>query len=208
MAKSNRHLKIMLITLGVISMSIGCAKGVKNPSGIPVTELRPDERGFIAGLGIESYDIVTMADRMARSIIGIPQIVNASRPPRIVLQPMINESRFPINKDLLLTRLETLLIERAQGKVIFLARDRWEALQKEAQLKQQGIVSSEGIIADYKGADYFLTGKIQGMSTKSSEGISDYLFIVFQLIDTRTSEIIWAGSYEVKRQGLEDAVYR
>src|SRR6202007_2514597 len=30
----------------------GCAStGVKNPSGVPVTEMRPDERGFVAGTG-------------------------------------------------------------------------------------------------------------------------------------------------------------
>ena len=30
----------------------GCASsGVRNPSGVPVTEMRPDERGFVAGTG-------------------------------------------------------------------------------------------------------------------------------------------------------------
>lgn len=194
--------------IGLILWSAGCASGVKNPSGVPVTELRPDERGFVAGTGIESQDIVTMADRMARSILSIPQIAQAKRPPRIVLQPILNESRFPINKDLLLTKLETLLIERGGGKVVFLARDRWEALQQEAQLKRSGQVKAEGPVAAFEGADYFLTGKIQSLTTRTSSGVSDYIHIVFQLIDARTSAIVWAGSYEVKRQGLEDAVYR
>jgi len=29
-----------------------------------------------------------------------------------------------------------------------------------------------------------------------------------QLIDARTSEVVWAGDHEIKRQGLEDVVYR
>ena len=194
--------------IGLILWSVGCASGVKNPSGVPVTELRPDEQGFVAGTGIESQDIVTMADRMARSILSVPQVAQAKRPPRIVLQPIINESRFPINKDLLLTKLETLLIERGQGKVVFLARERWKELQQEAQLKRSGQVTSEGPVAAFQGADYFLTGKIQSLTTRTSAGLSDYIQVVFQLIDARTSEIVWAGSYEVKRQGLEDAVYR
>lgn len=204
-------LKQTLNTLGVMLCAAflsGCASGVKNPSGVPVTELRPDEQGFVAGTGIESQDIVTMADRMARSLLGTPQIRDAAQPPRIILEPIINESRFPINKDLLLTRLETLLIERSEGKVIFLARDRWEALQREARLKRSGEVSSEGPAAAFKGAEYLLTAKIQGLTTRTSAGVSDYLLVVFQLIDARTSEIVWAGSYEIKRQGLEDAVYR
>ena len=27
-------------------------------------------------------------------------------------------------------------------------------------------------------------------------------------IDARTSEIVWAGDHEIKKQGLEDAAYR
>src|SRR3954464_10387578 len=79
----------------------GCetAQGVKNPSGVPVTEMRPDERGFVAGTGVESQDLVVVADNMARGIIGIPQIARAPRPPFVVLEPVVNNTRFPINKD-------------------------------------------------------------------------------------------------------------
>src|SRR5262249_33670342 len=53
----------------------GCASyGVRNPSGVPVTEMRADERGFVAGTGIESQDIVTVADKMAREILATPEI--------------------------------------------------------------------------------------------------------------------------------------
>ncbi|MCD6339890.1 MAG: penicillin-binding protein activator LpoB [Verrucomicrobia bacterium] len=186
----------------------GCASGVKNPSGVPVTELRPDERGFVAGTGIESQDVVRVADRMARSILNIPQIAHASRPPRIVLEPIVNETRFPINKGLFLTRIQTELTAKSQGKVIFLARDRMEALKREAEMKRRGEVQAEGPVAAFKGADYFLTGKLLGLSSRTSSGISDYVLYAFELIDARTSEIVWADQYEVKRQGLEDAAYR
>src|SRR5881394_1633317 len=77
----------------------GCASsGVKNPSGVGVTEMRPDERGFVAGTGVESTDIVTATDKMAREILGIPEIANAKTPPYIVTDPVINNTRFPINK--------------------------------------------------------------------------------------------------------------
>ena len=81
----------------------GCASsGVRNPNGVPVTEMRPDERGFVAGTGIESQDIVTVADKMARGILSVPEIANAKGVPRVVLLPVKNESRFPINKDIFL----------------------------------------------------------------------------------------------------------
>jgi penicillin-binding protein activator len=189
----------------------GCAsKGVKNPSGVPVTEMKADERGFVAGTGVESQDLVTVTDKMARSILGIPQIARAQTPPRVVIDPVLNETRFPINKDIFLTRIRTQLNSKAAGQVIFLARERMATLERERALKQQGAVtaSADPNVVEFKGADYFLTGKLQGMSTRTSAGVSDYILYSFQLIDARTSDIIWEDVAEIKKQGLEDAAYR
>src|SRR6266513_1784967 len=102
----------------------GCASsGVKNPSGVPVTEMKADERGFVAGTGIESQDLVAVTDKIARSILNIPEIANAKGTPRIVLDPVVNETRFAIQKDIFLDRIRIGLISKAGGKVRFLARD-------------------------------------------------------------------------------------
>jgi PBP1b-binding outer membrane lipoprotein LpoB len=189
----------------------GCASsGVKNPSGVPVTEMRPDERGFVAGTGIESQDLVAVTDKMARSILGIPEIAHAPVAPRIVLDPVINETRFPINKEIFLTRIQTELNSKARGKVWFLARDRMAALERERALKQSGQVTStsDPNVVEFKGADYFLTGKLQGLTTRTAQGTSDYILYAFELIDARTSEIVWQDAAEIKKQGLEDAAYR
>jgi penicillin-binding protein activator len=189
----------------------GCASsGVRNPSGVPVTQMRPDEQGFVAGTGIESQDLVMVTDKMARSILGIPQVTNAQGTPRIVLDPVINETRFPINKDIFLTRIRVQLNSKSQGKVIFLARDRMAALEHERALKQSGQVtsSSDPNAVEFKGADFFLTGKLSGMTTHTGEGTSDYVLYSFQLIDARTSDIVWEDSAEIKKQGLVDAAYR
>jgi PBP1b-binding outer membrane lipoprotein LpoB len=198
-----------IVTVGAVLA--GCASsGVRNPSGVPVTEMRPDERGFVAGTGVESQDLVAVTDKMARSILGIPEIAHAQGTPRIVLQPVNNDTRFPINKDIFLTRIRTQLNSKSMNKVRFLARDQMAALEKERELKQTGQVtsSSDPRVNEFKGADYFLTGKLSGMSTRTSAGTSDYILYSFQLIDVRTSDIIWEDSAEIKKQGLEDAVYR
>jgi PBP1b-binding outer membrane lipoprotein LpoB len=198
----------ILAAAGLIS---GCASsGVRNPSGMPVTQMRPDEQGFVAGTGVESQDIVAVTDKMARGILGIPQIANAQGQPRIVLDPVLNETRFPINKDMFLDRIRIQLNSKAQGKVIFLARERMATLEHERQLKQSGQVtsSSDPNVVEFKGADFFLTGKLQGLTTRTSAGTSDYILYSFQLIDACTSDIVWEDSAEIKKQGLEDAAYR
>jgi PBP1b-binding outer membrane lipoprotein LpoB len=205
---NNRKSLATLLAAGLVS---GCAStGVKNPSGTPVTEMRPDERGFVAGTGIESQDIVTVTDKMAHSILGTPQIANAQNPPCVVLDPVDNQTRFPINKDIFLTRIRVELNSKARGKVTFLARDRMAALEKERQLKQNGQVtaSADPNVVEFKGADFFLTGTLSGATTRTSAGTSDYILYSFQLVDARTSAIIWEDSAEIKKQGLEDAAYR
>src|ERR1700751_4287201 len=121
------------ILAGVVASSAflaGCATsaGVQNPSGVPVTEMRPDERGFVAGTGIESQDLVSVTDKMARSILNTPQIQNAQTVPRVVLDPVNNNTRFPIQKDIFLERIRAELNKKASGKVVFLARERMAAL--------------------------------------------------------------------------------
>jgi hypothetical protein len=98
--------------------------------------MKADEQGFVAGTGMESQDLVMVADKMSRSILSIPQIANAATPPTIVLNPVDNQTRFPINKDIFLTSIQGKLIARAGGKVTFLARSQMAALEQERNLKR------------------------------------------------------------------------
>ena len=201
----------LLLPLTTAALLAGCASsGVKNPSGVPVTRMNADEQGFVAGTGIESQDLVAVTDKMARSILGIQQIANAVAPPIIVLDPVNNETRFPINKDMFLSRIRGELVKKSGGKVTFLARDRMAALEKERNLKREGAVtaSSDPGKQEFLGANYFLTGVLEGLSTRAKAGTSDYILYAFQLIDARTSAIVWEDNAEIKKQGLEDAAYR
>jgi penicillin-binding protein activator len=121
-----------------------------------------------------------------------------------------NQTRFPINKDLFLTRIRAQLNSKTLGKVQFLARDRAAALEKERNLKRQGAAtaSADPNVQEFKGADFLLTGELQGQSTRTSAGTSDYILYDFHLIDARTMVIVWEDMAEIKKQGLEDAAYR
>jgi hypothetical protein len=68
--------------------------------------------------------------------------------------------------------------------------------------------SADPNAVEFKGADFFLTGKLTGMTTRAAAGTSDYILYTFELIDARTSAIVWGDSDEIKKQGLEDAAYR
>ncbi|SPE62375.1 conserved exported hypothetical protein [Verrucomicrobia bacterium] len=202
---------LSIVALAAAGLISGCASsGVRNPSGVPVTEMRPDEQGFVAGTGMESQDLVAVTDKMFRSVLATPQIANAQTVPRIVLAPVDNQTRFPINKDIFLDRIRVELNSKAKGKMIFLARERMAALEGERQLKRSGQVtaSADPNRVEFEGADFLLTGKLSGLTTRTSAGTSDYILYTFQLVDARTSGIVWEDSAEIKKQGLEDAAYR
>ena len=211
MKTSSRFLLLAGVTASATFFA-GCetAQGVKNPSGVPVTEMRPDERGFVAGTGVESQDLVMVTDKMARSILGIPQIARAQTEPSVVLEPVVNNTRFPINKDIFLTRIRSQLNSKAMGRVSFLDRAMMKTLERERALKQSGQVtaSANPNVVEFGGADYFLTGSLDGLATRTSQGTSDYILYTFRLTDARTSRIVWEDSAEIKKQGLEDAAYR
>ena len=104
----------------------------------------------------------------------------------------------------------TQLNSKATGRVSFLDREMMRTLERERSLKQSGQVtsSSDPRVVEFRGADYFLTGKLDGMTTRTSAGTSDYVLYSFRLTNARTSEIVWEDTAEVKKQGLEDAAYR
>ena len=206
--KSIRLLPILPALLVLLS---GCAtSGVKNPSGTGVTRMDASEEGFVGGTGIESQDIVGVTDKMARGIMSVPEIVNAQGIPRIVLDPVDNQTRFRINNEIFLEEIMARLNESAAGKIRFLARNRMATLERERELKRSGQVTSstDPNVNQFRGADFFLTGKLLGQTTRTANGLSDYVLYSFKLIDPNTSEIVWQGSERIKKQGLEDAVYR
>ena len=183
---------------------------INSPNGPSVTEMRAGERGFVAGLGIESQDLVTIAEKMARGLLSAEQIANAEGIPIIVLEPIVNKTRFPISKDIFLTRIRVALTSQAKNKMNFLSRDRIDALEKERDLKLAGeVTGGEKIKANqFKGADFILTGTFEGISGRGQSGASDYVLYTFQLLDPNTSDILWEGFHEIKKQGKDDVTYR
>lgn len=202
---------IITLFVGItLSAVTGCSTNVNSTHGPSVTELRPGERGFVAGLGIESQDLVTISEKMARGILGADPISNAEGKPVVVLEPINNDTRFPIDKDIFLTRIRVALSKNAAGKISFVAREHMDKLEKERDLKISGqVTGGEKITGNkFKGADFILTGAFKAISSRGAAGASDYVLYTFQLIDPNTSDIVWEDFHEIKKQGKDDVTYR
>jgi len=171
---------------GVVS---GCSgPGPGNRPGRPVTRMDPSRPGEVA----------------------TPVIAEAEVAPTVVLLPVENNTRFPVNKDIFLSLIKARLNSEAKGKVRFLAREEMEAIKQEREMKRSGEYDYDPTkqAAKLRGGDYFLTGRLEGMSHRGTAGASDYVLYTFKLIDAETSEEVWEDYAEMKKEGLDDVVYR
>jgi penicillin-binding protein activator len=199
------------VGLALVVLAAGCAsKGVKNPSGIGVTEMEADEKGFVAGTGIESQDLVAVTDKMARSILGIPQIANAADAAGGVAGS--GDERDPVpDQQGDVPHPDPGAAEQQVGGQSPVPGPRPDGgAGDRAEPEADGAGDLDGRCAGdgVQGGRLFLTGTLQGLSTRTSSGTSDYILYTFQLIDARTSAIVWEDFAEIKKQGLEDASYR
>jgi PBP1b-binding outer membrane lipoprotein LpoB len=171
----------------------------------------PNAQGGIAGTGIESQDVAAAAQKAAQSIVNLPAIANARKAPVILITPVTNRSASPIDTDLYTTKLRGALMQYSSDKIQFLARDAsWNTNQQEQGLRQSGVVDDGGsAAAGRKGAtyDYILTAELQGISTTTSQGRSDYFLIAFKLVNYKDL-LLWESQYEIKKEGKEAGVYR
>ncbi len=167
----------------------------------------PDVEDKLGGTGVDSQDIRSICQQMSRAIINTPEIVNAEKRPTIALTDIENNTRFRIDVTILTEMIRDELINNAGGKVRFLAREDLTDIQSEKQAKQAGVFES-GQSKKLKGADYFLTGTLRSITKSSDKGKNDYIVYMFRLVDTESSEMVWSGRYETKKQGEFGVVYR
>jgi PBP1b-binding outer membrane lipoprotein LpoB len=189
----------------------GCAAGGgRPPAAVPAAQLSAEPRVLAAGPVVEAQDLVAVTDRMARSILVVPAIANAKATPRVVLDPVVNDTRYPFDPTVFLARLRTQLNGKSLGRVRFLDRAMMRTVQRERALRRSGagFPAAEPTGVELGGADFFLSGRIERLVTPTAPGIGDTVVYRFRLTDGRTGAIVWEDSAELREQGLEDAAYR
>jgi len=154
------------------------------------------------GSTLDSKDLLSTAEKMARGIVRIPQIATADKPPTVAFARVTNRSSQPLDTDLYLEEIRTRLIKHTGGKLIFLDRARSEEVLRERELKRTGEVTASSKKA-VLGADYFLTGSIRSVDKGSGRVRSTATFCRFRLTDAETMQIMWEDSYQVKKIGKQ-----
>ena len=163
---------------------------------------------------MESQDIVSMGDQMARDILASPALAGRTTPPRIILDAayLKNESSSLFNKSLITDNLRVGLLRAAQGRIVFVGREYVDMVEKERLLKREGVTTpgtgrSSSATA---GADYRLGGRIASLDQVDPRTGTNARFhqITFELVDLETSVIVWSNMYMFKKAAQDDIIYR
>jgi hypothetical protein len=175
----NQKILLSGLSLFMALIFMNCASVTKQPKR--TTILDPSQEDTLGGTGTSSADIRSMAERMAREISNLAWPENMQRV-RIALTTIDNQTRFPINPNVIKDRLLTDLVEFSMGTKI-------QYTENPA------------------GADHFLSARITSLSKGSSMGVSDYLLYSFKLVG-KDDTVVWMKAYETKKQGKTGVMYR
>lgn len=208
-------MKRNLYCVGMLALGLvgGCANAPQAPSR-PVTYQDVSSTGVVAGVGLESQDIVGVSDAMARDLLADPAVMKMARAPRIIMdgEYFKNESTQRINKNLIVDRLRINLQRASRGKLTFVSRESAAMVANERELKRDGVTDrgTTGLTRAQAGGDYRLVGRIGSLDARSTStgAVERYTQLSFELIDLESGVSLWANQYELKKGGIDDAVYR
>ena len=202
------------LVLAAAVLAAGCQPtGVQNAPGTPTAYQDTRTAGLVRGTGIESQDIKSMVDKMVRHMLANPTLASASPAPRVIVDSgyFENHSSQRIDKDILIDQLATDLQKAANGRILFVNREMAHMVEKERQLKRDGVTDAgtTGLTQAVAGADYRLSGRITSLDARGAGGAEErYMNIVFRMTDLESGITVWANDYDFKKAGRQSVVYR
>jgi hypothetical protein len=181
MCRSAAILCIFLLTL--------CSAGCGGAPNVHTTFLR-------------SVDLVDMTDKMAQSF-ATDDVISSRQPndpPWVIsMYRVVNHTNQIIpdrEKWLYLARLRALLAEsdiaKTRNIIWIIPPERWPIVAEELGVAQEPY----GLRMN---PSHLLTAEFHALTNTSGRGRSDAYLCSYQLVDLKSSTLVWEGSWEVKR---------
>jgi len=180
----------LVLAMGLVAAVAGCSGRT--------ARMDVDSEDDAAAGAIGSKDFRGVCFEMAQSLVRLPQIQNAAHPPTIAFTEMVNQSDELMDADAFLYKIRTELVKNCAGKIVFLDRDILDKIKAERRDQDRGKVTSSGSKPMY-GADFFLSGRIEGIRRTRGRRETEYIRISVRLTDAQSTGIIWENDYEFKK---------
>lgn len=209
---NRKTFSFLMLAAALTAVMSGCTPS--QPDSRPVVYKDVASAGLVSGVGVESQDIVSVSDTMVRDLLATPALVQGGKPPRIIMdgEYFRNKSSQPIDKGLLINRLRISLQRASLGRLLFVSRESAGMVGDERELVREGVLDTgtTGLTKAQAKGDYRLRGEINSLDARSTStgSVERYTQISFELIDLESSATVWANIFELKKGGMDDAVYR
>ncbi|KZX83780.1 penicillin-binding protein activator LpoB, partial [Alcanivorax sp. HI0011] len=135
-------------------------------------------------------------------------------PPRVLIDMdgFKNESTSVINLNMLAKRLQIELTRAANGRMVFVNRQNLAAIQKEREIKREGLVDGGTIRKTQAtaGVDYqmFATITSQDAIDRQSQMRQRYHYISFEMVDMELGTLVWGDGFEMSKATQDNVLYR
>jgi PBP1b-binding outer membrane lipoprotein LpoB len=168
-----------------------------------------DEDDEILGTGIESPDVEAMAT-FADGILALPELTGpqVEGTPTVAIHPVQNDTDQDFDGELFVRRIRAALIQKAEGRLKFVVRDRNEAVIERERIAKRGGEYTTSKQETKTGADFYLTGIAASISKVKGSYEGRAIWVDFQLIDSENGEILWEDTLKTKKVGDAGVIYR
>lgn len=178
---------------GVIAVGAGCKSRTYDDERPPVDQLTKGDRG------LQSKDVVNASDQMAMELLALPELNASDHRWTIVVTGVKNKTvSARQNLDIFIQRLKTNIGKHGRDRVQLMAnRDEFHEIQaRELEQPSDEFKQGSGRAVGPAGIqpDFGLEAVAMDLPGRKT----DYYNLEFRLIDLKTREQVWTGSYEVK----------
>lgn len=154
---------------------------------------------------LDAVDLVAMTEDMAARIVADPEVraaIEREGKLRVVVQPVENQMvgevlpRGPA--EAYTARVRTLLARAAPGDFTWIMnRDAFY------RLRAQELDLDLGPSPDAIDPRYALQARFNSLTDETSKRRSSYYLCVYELLDLETRNVLWTGTYEVKKVAVK-----
>jgi hypothetical protein len=154
---------------------------------------------------LDGVDLVKMTDDMAAKITAdseVQQAIAATGPLRVVVMPVENQMRAEVlprgPAEAFTARIRNLLSKHAPQQFTWIMnRDAYY------RLRQQELDVDLGPNPDALQPDYALVARFSSLTDENIDRRSSYYLCVFELTGLVDRNVLWSGSYEVKKVAVK-----
>jgi hypothetical protein len=184
------HLRLSAFICGSLSLLLGCSSAIQS--------------GFNPALSGD--DLIKMTDDMAMKIVASPAVQSAIQKEgalKVVVEPVENQMRAEVlprgAAEAFTGRVRTLLSRHAPDRFIWIMnRDAYYRLR---QRELEGV--ELGPAPEAINPQYALTARFSSLASEDPKRRSSYYLCVFDLTDIQRRNIVWSGSYELKKVAVK-----